>query len=113
MKRILVRAVSPLAIVGLAFGLAACSTEAPAAEATGPLTVWIMGDSGANFESLVAPYVTESGQKVEVVAIPWDSIDEKLTTAVASGDGPDLIQVGLSKLRTFADAGALMPLNAE
>ena len=113
MKRILVRALAPLAIVGLAAGLAGCSTPAPAAEAPGPLTVWIMGDSGANFESLVAPYVKESGQEVEVVAIPWDSIDEKLTTAVASGDGPDLIQVGLSKLRTFADAGALMPLNDE
>lgn len=72
-----------------------------------------MGDSGANFEQLVAPYVEASGQEVEVVAIPWDSIDEKLTTAVASGDGPDLIQVGLSKLRTFADAGALLPLDDE
>jgi len=82
MKRILTRAVAPLAIVGLAVGLAGCSTEAPAEEATGPLTVWVMGDSGTNFESLVAPYVEESGQEVEVVAIPWDSIDEKLTTAL-------------------------------
>ena len=32
----------------------------------------------------------------------------KLTTAVASGSGPDVLQVGLSKLRTFADAGALL-----
>ena len=70
-----------------------------------------MGDSGANFESLVAPYVEESGTEVEVVAIPWDSIDEKLTTSVASGSGPDVLQIGLSKLRTFADAGALLPLD--
>jgi len=113
MKRILTGALAPLTIAGLMVGLAACSSEAPAEEATGPLTVWVMGDSGANFEQLVAPYVEESGQEVEVVAIPWDSIDEKLTTAVASGDGPDLVQVGLSKLRTFADAGALMPLDDE
>jgi multiple sugar transport system substrate-binding protein len=113
MKRILTRALAPLAIVGLAVGVAGCATEPAVEEATGPLTVWVMGDSGANFEQLVAPYVSDSGQEVEVVAIPWDSIDEKLTTAVASGDGPDLIQVGLSKLRTFADAGALMPLNDE
>ena len=68
-----------------------------------------MGDSGANFETLVA----DSGIDVEVVAIPWDSIDEKLTTAVASGSGPDILQIGLSKLRTFADAGALLPLDDE
>jgi len=113
MKRILTRAVAPLAIVGLAVALAGCTDAGSGEEATGPLTVWVMGDSGANFEQLVAPYTESSGQEVEVVAIPWDSIDEKLTTAVASGQGPDLIQVGLSKLRTFADAGALLELNDE
>jgi multiple sugar transport system substrate-binding protein len=76
-----------------------------------PVTVWIMGDSSANFDQLVAPFETESGIDVETVAIPWDSIDEKLTTSVASGQGPDVVQIGLSKLRTFADAGALLPLD--
>lgn len=113
MKRILTSVIAPLTIIGLTVGLAGCATEPAVEEASGPLTVWVMGDSGANFEQLVAPYVEASGQEVEVVAIPWDSIDEKLTTAVASGDGPDLIQVGLSKLRTFADAGALLPLDDE
>lgn len=79
--------------------------------AAGPLTVWIMGDSGTNFSQLVAPFTAETGTEVEVVAIPWDSIDEKLTTSVASGAGPDIVQIGLSKLRTFADAGALLPLD--
>jgi multiple sugar transport system substrate-binding protein len=76
-----------------------------------PVTVWIMGDSSAKFDQLVAPFETESGIDVETVAIPWDSIDEKLTTSVASGQGPDVVQIGLSKLRTFADAGALLPLD--
>lgn len=76
-----------------------------------PVTVWIMGDSSANFDQLVAPFEVESGIDVETVAIPWDSIDEKLTTSVASGQGPDVVQIGLSKLRTFADAGALLALD--
>ncbi|HQE46646.1 MAG TPA: extracellular solute-binding protein, partial [Rhodoglobus sp.] len=76
--------------------------------ASGPLTVWVMGDSGTNFETLVA----DSGIEVDVVAIPWDAIDEKLTTAVASGNGPDILQIGLSKLATFAEAGALLPLDS-
>ncbi|RYE09832.1 MAG: extracellular solute-binding protein [Hyphomicrobiales bacterium] len=76
-----------------------------------PVTVWIMGDSSANFDQLVAPFEAESGIDVETVAVPWDAIDQKLTTSVASGQGPDIVQIGLSKLRTFADAGALLPLD--
>lgn len=109
MKRSFTRTLAAVAAVGLATGLAACSTSG--GDTDGPLTVWVMGDSGANFEQLVAPFTEETGQEVEVVAIPWDAIDERLTTAVASGSGPDLLQIGLSKLRTFADAGALLPLD--
>src|SRR5690606_16776448 len=58
-------------------GLAGCSAPE---SSDGPLTVWVMGDSGANFEALVADYTAESGTDVEVVAIPWDAIDERLTT---------------------------------
>ena len=109
MKRSSTFGVAALAAVGLTVGLAGCSTPAPAGDADGPVTVWVMGDSGDNFEALVA----DSGIEVEVVAIPWDSIDEKLTTAVASGAGPDILQIGLSKLATFAEAGALLPLDDE
>ena len=105
MKRTAAPVLAAIAVAGLA--LAGCTGAPAETEATGPLTVWVMGDSGTNFETLVA----DSGIEVEVVAIPWDSIDEKLTTAVASGSGPDILQIGLSKLRTFADAGALMPLD--
>ena len=111
MKRTYTRTFAAFAAVGLAASLAACTADSGEADAEGPLTVWIMGDSGANFEQLVAPFTEETGTEVEVVAIPWDAIDERLTTAVASGSGPDLLQIGLSKLRTFADAGALMPLD--
>lgn len=105
MKRTAKTALAVAAVAGLTLGMSACS--APAEEASGPLTVWVMGDSGANFETLVA----DSGIEVDVVAIPWDAIDEKLTTAVASGNGPDILQIGLSKLATFAEAGALLPLD--
>ncbi|MDP3209526.1 MAG: extracellular solute-binding protein [Rhodoglobus sp.] len=104
MKRSVKAAIAVAAVATL--GLSACSAPA-APEASGPVTVWVMGDSGANFEALVA----DSGIEVEVVAIPWDSIDEKLTTAVASGSGPDILQIGLSKLATFAEAGALLALD--
>jgi multiple sugar transport system substrate-binding protein len=80
------------------------------ADSKGALTVWIMGDSGTNFKKLIAPFTKSTGITVKVVAIPWGNVSQKLTTAVASGSGPDVVQVGLSSLRTFADAGALMDL---
>ena len=106
MKRTAKTALAIAAVAGLTLGMSACS--APAEEASGPLTDWVMGDSGTNFETLVA----DSGIEVDVVAIPWDAIDEKLTTAVASGNGPDILHIDLSNLATFAEAGALPPLDS-
>jgi multiple sugar transport system substrate-binding protein len=110
MKSYAKAALAAMTIAALGLAVSGCASDGDAT-ADGPLTVWIMGDSGANFEQLVAPWVEESGTELEVVAVPWDGIDERLTTAVASGSGPDVLQVGLSKLRTFADAGALLPLD--
>lgn len=92
--------------------LAGCSNSAgDSAAGSKELTVWVMGDSSAHFEELVKPFADKSGIKVDTVAIPWDSIDQKLTTAVASGKGPDVLQIGISKLRTFASSGALLTLD--
>jgi len=117
MKRTAQSLLATAALAGLTLSLAACSTPSAGADddaaESGPVTVWVMGDSGANFEELVGPFVDGTGTEVEVVAVPWDGIDERLTTAVASGSGPDVLQVGLSKLRTYADAGALLPLDEE
>ena len=101
------------AIAAVAAPLAACASAAPesAASSSGPVTVWVMGDSSAHFDTLVKPFEKESGIDVKTVAIPWDAVDQKFTAAVASGNGPDVVQIGLSKLRTFADSGALMTLD--
>lgn len=93
--------------------LAGCSSSGSSGDATAgkDLTVWVMGDSSAHFDALVKPFEEKSGIDVKTVAIPWDNVDQKFTTAVASGDGPDVVQIGLSKLRTYADSGALMTLD--
>jgi multiple sugar transport system substrate-binding protein len=110
MKRKSLVAVGTVAITAIA--LAGCSTgDGDDAASATSLTVWVMGDSSEHFDELVAPFEDESGIDVETVAIPWDSIDQKFTTAVASGNGPDILQIGISKLRTFADSGALLTLD--
>ncbi|MBF8184169.1 extracellular solute-binding protein [Nonomuraea sp. K274] len=96
-------------VIACLFALAACAGPAPAADKE--LTVWIMGDSSARFQRLVEPFTDRTGIRVDTVAIPWDSVDQKFTTAVASGNGPDILQIGLSKLRTFTDSGALLELD--
>jgi len=111
MKRIHLAAVAVLAATGVT--VAGCSASGDESATPASLTVWVMGDSSDHFDELVAPFEEESGIDVETVAVPWDAIDEKFTTAVASGNGPDLMQIGISKLRTFADSGALMTLDEE
>lgn len=98
-----------------AVGLAGCSTSSgdDGGADSKQLTVWVMGDSSENFDALIEPFEKESGVDVTTVAVPWDSVDQKFTTAVASGNGPDVLQIGLSKLRTYADSGALLTLDAD
>jgi multiple sugar transport system substrate-binding protein len=56
-------------------------------------------------------FTKQTGIPVQVEAVPWGNVNDKLTTAVASGNGPDLMQVGLSLLPSFESAGALLDLS--
>lgn len=99
-----------IATVAITAGLATGSTSHPSrssASSGTTLTVWTMEDSKA-FTSLVSNFTKQTGIKVNVEAIPWSNVNDKLTTAVASGNGPDVVQVGLSLLPTFVGAGALL-----
>ena len=88
------------------------TSAAPSAALAGTtVTVWTMEDA-TKFEALVKPFADATGVKVDVEAVPWDNVNEKLTTSVASGKGPDVTQVGLSLLPTFQAAGALEDVKA-
>src|SRR6266540_80437 len=97
-----------LAMSAAATGCGSGSTSKGASEST--VRVWIMGDDGRKFSDLVADFTKSTNIKVQVDAIPWDNVNEKLTTAVASGNGPDVMQIGLSLLSSFQSAGALLDL---
>ncbi len=75
------------------------------------LNFWIMGDTATAFEELVSGFTAETGINVKVDAIPWDAVNDRLTTAVASGEGPDVTQIGLSLLPTFIAGEALMDVS--
>ncbi|GGA41224.1 sugar ABC transporter substrate-binding protein [Paenibacillus physcomitrellae] len=74
------------------------------------LKVWFMGTSDT-VTPITKMYEEQNpGVKVEVQAIPWDSAHDKLLTAVASQNGPDVVQMGTTWVPEFAAAGALADL---
>ncbi len=87
--------------------LAGCSSG----QEDNKIVVWAMGEEGNRLPSLTKEYEEKTGVEVEVVAIPWDQAYEKLTTAVASKSGPDVIQMGTSWIPEFGNAGALSDLS--
>ena len=107
----------PRRAIGLLAGgllLTACGNN-PSSAVTTPLAgqtiqVWTMEDSKA-FTAQMQDFTRQTGINVEVQAVPWDNVNSKLTTAVASGNGPDVTQIGLSLLPSFQAAGALLDLS--
>ncbi|WP_255437438.1 sugar ABC transporter substrate-binding protein [Thalassobacillus sp. CUG 92003] len=74
------------------------------------ISVWAMGEEGKKLKDLAAKFEQQSDVKVDVQAIPWDSAHDKLLTAVASQNGPDVLQLGTTWVPEFAEAGALLDL---
>ncbi len=75
------------------------------------LKVWGMGEEGRLLSKMEEEFESENPDiDIQVQALPWDSAHDKLLMAVASGDGPDVVQMGTSWIPEFADAGALMDL---
>ncbi|RDW21505.1 ABC transporter substrate-binding protein [Oceanobacillus arenosus] len=94
--------------------LGACSDDSSGDEGTDStssgddtIQVWTMS---ADFDKFVAEFEDESGINVEVQTIPWGNVHDKLLTAVASGKGPDVIQIGTTWVAEFAEAGTFLDL---
>ncbi|MGL5331048.1 MAG: ABC transporter substrate-binding protein [Peptostreptococcaceae bacterium] len=76
------------------------------------VNVWAMGDEGKRLPEMVEAFEKENENiDIEVQTIPWDQAHDKLLTAVASGKGPDVVQMGTSWMPEFADAGVLADLS--
>jgi multiple sugar transport system substrate-binding protein len=90
-------------------GSSAPASSADTAGAGQTITVWTAEDPKL-FGALMATFTKATGIKVNVDAVPWSNLDDKLTTAIASGNGPDVVQVGLSNVTDFTSANALLDL---
>ncbi|PSL00996.1 N,N'-diacetylchitobiose transport system substrate-binding protein [Murinocardiopsis flavida] len=79
------------------------------------LTVWVMGDSQPKlvdyFKEVDAAWKEkhpESSVKAEF--IPWADVQKTLTTALAGGDAPDVLEVGNDQVSNWASQGALLDI---
>ena len=104
--------VAGMASVAMIAGMSACGRSANNADsdsdavktidsskATGDLTIWAMGNEGDLLGDFVKGFEKENPDvKVKVTAIPWSSAHDKLQTAIAAGNGPDLAPVSYTHL---------------
>ncbi|RQW18658.1 extracellular solute-binding protein [Bacillus sp. C1-1] len=95
----------------LSMGLVGCSDG----EEDGvTLDVWAIGWEAEQLvnEGYIQQFEQQHpGVKVNLQAIPWGNIYDNLLTAVASGSGPDVVQMGTSYMADFASTGSFLPLD--
>ena len=114
MKGPVSRHLTAIGLLAVALWTAGCGNTTNNTSSTstdkGPIQVWTMEDS-KSFTALMNDFTNQTGIQVQVEAVPWGNVSDKLTTAVASGNGPDVMQIGLSLLPSFESAGALLDLS--
>ncbi|MBO3745248.1 extracellular solute-binding protein [Streptosporangiaceae bacterium NEAU-GS5] len=107
----------------LATVLSACSgstkdAAAPAASSAGPvkLTVWFMKDSFTDdvIDRFKAGFAKDhSGLALDIQIQEWDGIGQKVTSALASNDAPDVIEVGNTQVAEYAASGGVTDLTGK
>jgi multiple sugar transport system substrate-binding protein len=86
------------------------SNEIAEGKATGTIDVWAMGAEGDALQAFSEEFTKANPDaEVNVTAIPWEAAHNKISGAIAAGEGPDVSLVGTTWMGEFAEAGGLMP----
>src|SRR5699024_3170978 len=111
--------ISRRSFVGLAAAAAATGTVASCSgqsaggdNSSRTLTVWHMhGDYTAEtMKAINEKFTAKTGAKVDAQLQQWDGITTKVTSALATQDPPDVIDMGNTQVATYAANGALMDI---
>jgi ABC-type glycerol-3-phosphate transport system substrate-binding protein len=108
-----------VAIALLALVAAACTGDAePSSTSSGgspePVTITIQDYYGAStpIKSVIKDFETEYPWiTVKYEAVDWDTLHEKFTVEVSSGDAPDVATLDMTWIPTFASNGLLTSLS--
>jgi multiple sugar transport system substrate-binding protein len=94
-------------------GAAQQSSAIAEGPATGEITVWAMGTEGELLPKLAAEFQKENPDAtVKVTAVPWDGAHDKISTAIAGRQTPDVSLLGTTWMGEFAGGGGLDPVPA-
>lgn len=114
------RRLGTAAVLVAALALGACGRDSgggddaaqPVAEgkASGDITVWAMGTEGEKLGAFAQEFMAENPDaKVNVTAVPWDAAHQKIASAIAGKQTPDVSMLGTTWMGEFAKTGALDP----
>lgn len=81
------------------------------ASGSGPISWWVPSPSPipGTLHAAAKAFTKKTGIQVNVESVPWSSYLTKLTTAIASGQGPDVAEIGNTWSSTFANTGGFLP----
>ncbi|WP_314175324.1 sugar ABC transporter substrate-binding protein [Streptomyces winkii] len=110
-------AAATAATTALALLLSACGSgdsEQSSAKDKQTLTVWGMGEEGKHLAKLGKEFNKKHPNiKVKVTPVGWDVVHQKLVSAVAAGELPDMAQMGSTMLGEFIELDALEPVDTK
>lgn len=94
------------------------ASEAPAQTEDVTLTMWTFpfgtdeqgAEERANYETMAAEFEAATGIHVDVEIIPWGNRETKMLTAIASGEGPDVMYLNPDILKQFQAYGVVSPI---
>lgn len=97
----------------LAAALTGCGSGEDSGDQT--LTYWA-SNQGASVEEdrevlqpVLDRFTEETGVEVELEVIPWSELYNRILTAVSSGDGPDVLNIGNTWAASLQETGAFVP----
>src|SRR4051794_23716771 len=61
----------------------------------------------------IAKFTKQTGVKVNFKVIPWSDLFTNITTAVTSGKGPDVLNIGNTWSATLQSTGAFLPFEGD
>ncbi len=85
--------------------------------AAAELNIWVMATTEQqqqDMKDLLRPYLTKNPNlRVNVTVLQWESAWTKITAAAASGQGPDLLELGTTWVAAISSMGALEAISPQ
>lgn len=103
------------ATAAMTLGLSACGGSSTAT-ASDTITYWAsnqgnnLEDTAAKLKPSLDRFTAKTGVKVKLEVIGWNDLYNRILTAVTSGDGPDVLNIGNTWAVTLQETGAFEPV---